>query len=92
MKFMRKVGNGEIMIEDGQVTGAEALEGEEQARSWVKEFGENQDQVPATSWAAEFAPPARSEYLHFIPTSSVWRQLHTSIDHKTHFFTVDLYA
>lgn len=57
MKFMRKVGNGEIVIEDGQVTGAEGLEeGEEQARSWVREFAENQDQAPATSWAAEFAP------------------------------------
>lgn len=55
MKFMRKVGNGEITIEDGQVKGAEAHE-EAEARSWVREFSEDQDQASASKWAAEFTP------------------------------------
>ncbi|XP_046387952.1 peroxisomal targeting signal 1 receptor isoform X1 [Ischnura elegans] len=67
MKFMKKVGDGEITIESGQVVGAEEeVEGEAKtginpirnieavADVWASEFAQEQKKTPAEVWAEEF--------------------------------------
>jgi hypothetical protein len=58
MKFMRKVGNGEIVIEDGEVKGAEdEVElAATAATNWAREFSQEQEliQPSSSAWASEY--------------------------------------
>lgn len=75
MKFMRKVGNGEIVIEDGEVKGAEdEVEGAAAAAtSWAREFSQEQElnHPSPNTWASEFQQSRANEEN----STEFWSQL-----------------
>ena len=80
MKFIKRIGDGEITIQDNQVV---ELTPSERADHWSKQFGGQAQAALADEWVGEFhaqqgqaaSPPAgvsvdeRSRVLHYVDSS-----------------------
>ena len=51
MKFVKKIGDGEISIKDNQVVNKS---GEEIAQDWAQDFHKQQPEASAQDWAQDF--------------------------------------